>query len=158
MDKGRNGHPSRSTCKYCRFKQQAQWKRNHPKIRLLDWARHRAKINGWPFNICKDDFEIPSYCPVLGIRLKQGKGKLHDISPTLDRINPLFGYIPGNIVVISYKANRMKSNANLNELKLLVKWLETQTIPREGSSGELVTTNTLDNPSAGLKIESERCQ
>jgi hypothetical protein len=37
----------------------------------------------------------------------------------VDRIDPNRGYIADNIWVISWKANRMKSNATLEELKLL---------------------------------------
>lgn len=48
-----------------------------------------------------------------------------DASPTLDRIHPDIGYVPGNVMVISAKANRMKNNASLEELKALVIWMET---------------------------------
>lgn len=32
-------------------------------------------------------------------------------SPTLDRIDNAAGYVPGNIVVVSYMANSIKTNA-----------------------------------------------
>ena len=35
---------------------------------------------------------------------------------SLDRINPELGYIPGNIQVLSTKANVLKNNASINEL------------------------------------------
>jgi hypothetical protein len=115
---------TRVTCKVCRCKRQTQWKREHNKVRLTGYARHRAKIHGWPCNLTLHDFEIPEYCPVLGLKLSAGSGKQQDSSPTLDRIIPDLGYVPGNIRVISYKANRMRSNATLQELKALVAWLE----------------------------------
>ena len=37
---------------------------------------------------------------------------------------PELGYIKGNVWVISNKANRIKNNATLEELRLLVKNLE----------------------------------
>jgi hypothetical protein len=155
MDTGREGRPNRSTCKSCRYKMQAAWKRNHPKVRLVNFARHRAKIGNLPFNITASDFEIPIFCPAIGIRLELGNGKLHDASPTLERIVPELGYVKGNIAVISYKANRMKNNSSLIELENLTEWLRVQTIPREGRiTAEPVTTNTPDNHNR-LKIESE---
>ena len=45
------------------------------------------------------------------------EGVLGDDSPSLDRIVSSLGYVKGNIRVISYKANRVKSNATLEELR-----------------------------------------
>jgi len=123
MDRGRDGRPSRSTCKKCRSKMQAKWKRNHPNVAMAQWARRRAKVNNLPFSIEPSDIIIPEYCPVLGIKLEPGDGKLHDASPTLDRIVSEKGYVKGNIAVISYKANRMKQDATLEELEALTSWV-----------------------------------
>ena len=43
-------------------------------------------------------------------------------TPTLDKIIPKFGYVRGNVHVISFKANTMKSNGTLDELILLGQW------------------------------------
>ena len=126
MSRGRDGKPSQSTCNKCRSASQYACKLRNPKRGLLNWARRRVKESGLPYNLTVDDFEIPEFCPVLGIPLKVGKGKLHDFSPTLDRLVPELGYVKGNVEVISYKANRMRNNATLDELKLLVRWLENK--------------------------------
>ena len=126
MSDGRNGKPSQSTCKKCRCAAQYACKLAHPKQGLLNWAARRVKISGLPYTLTVDDFEIPEFCPVLGLPLKVGKGKLHDFSPTLDRRVPELGYVKGNVDVISYKANRMRNNATLGELKALVHWLENK--------------------------------
>jgi hypothetical protein len=63
-------------------------------------------------------------CPVLGIPLIVGRGHARDTSPSLDRIDPTKGYVPGNVAVISHKANTMKSNATIDEIRALLRYLE----------------------------------
>lgn len=58
---------------------------------------------------------IPETCPVLGIPLTIG-GKRSPSSPSLDRIDPALGYVPGNIRVISDRANRLKGARSLHAL------------------------------------------
>ena len=62
---------------------------------------------------------------MLGISLEQGNGRVHDASPALDRLDNAKGYVKGNVVVISYKANRMKSNATIDEIVRLGEWART---------------------------------
>jgi hypothetical protein len=64
----------------------------------------------------------PDKCPVFGFQLQSGSGKLHDASPTVDKIIPSKGYVPGNIQVLSHLANRMKSNATKTQLVIFAKW------------------------------------
>ena len=84
--------------------------------RLLDGARSRAKRFGVPFALKATDIRIPELCPVLGVPFAIGTRRSLDASPTLDRVVPSRGYVPGNVVVVSMKANRMKSNATADEL------------------------------------------
>lgn len=97
----------------------AESKRRNPKGFMLLKARERAKRLGVPFTITTDDFEIPSVCPLLGVEMSPGVARCGDYSPTLDRIVPDKGYVPGNVWVISLKANRIKNNATPEELMLV---------------------------------------
>lgn len=90
---------------------------------MLRSAKGHAKKNKLPFNLSIEDIVIPKYCPILGMELKCEKGRFIESSPTLDKINPVLGYIKGNIRVISYKANMMKNNANSEELKKFCDWI-----------------------------------
>jgi hypothetical protein len=64
------------------------------------------------------------------MRLVGGTPGNRNASPSLDRIDPSQGYIKGNVVVISHKANRLKNDAGLAELRALVAWLESpRTVP-----------------------------
>jgi hypothetical protein len=90
-------------------------------VRMIDSAKERAKAKGLPFAITKADIPIPQRCPLLGIVLSRGPGKLHAASPSLDRKDPSKGYVPGNVWVISYRANAIKNDATLEELELLTR-------------------------------------
>lgn len=97
--------------------------RKNPHKRLVNQARVRAKRKGLAFDITYDDVTIPPICPVLGIPLKSHQGKrLQDDSATIDRIDSSRGYTRDNIVVISWRANRLKNDATVNELEQIVKF------------------------------------
>jgi hypothetical protein len=49
---------------------------------------------------------------------------------TVSSVVPKLGYVKGNIRVISYRANTMKSNASLEEIKRLAEWLQGETDAR----------------------------
>jgi hypothetical protein len=95
-----------------------------PRTQMLSDARKRAKAKGLEYNLCKDDLVIPEVCPVLGILLQVGDGRRQANSPSLDRVDNSKGYIKGNIRVISSRANALKNDGTLEELKAIVKYME----------------------------------
>lgn len=88
-----------------------------PERFLVYHARRRAKAKGLPFDLKATDFKIPKRCPVLGIPLKLGTGCFWAFSPTLDRLVLERGYVKDNILVVSFRANEIRGNATLKELK-----------------------------------------
>jgi hypothetical protein len=64
----------------------------------------------------------PTHCPVFKKKLSTGKNAAHDFSPSIDKINPSKGYVPGNIQVISMLANKMKQNATREQLQQFATW------------------------------------
>lgn len=81
-------------------------------------ARQRAAEKGVPFTVTVEDLPpIPELCPVFGIELRWGIGAPTDNSPSLDRIVPELGYVPGNIHWISNRANTLKRDATPEELR-----------------------------------------
>ena len=118
-----HGHPSkRDTCGPCNAAYMRDYMRRRrmqiPTKPLFERARKRAKQGGLAFGITHAEILIPKACPVLGIPLLIG-GPRSDQSPSLDRILPSLGYVPGNIRVISDRANRLKSNRSLSEIRRL---------------------------------------
>jgi len=97
--------------------------RKNPANVLIMCAKSRAKKYGIQFNITKEDITIPRECPILRIPLYVSDGKCSANSPTIDRIIPSLGYVKGNVQVISHRANTIKSNSTLEELKLLIEFL-----------------------------------
>ena len=109
--------------------------RNLPLYRLKyarNWAyaawhrlRIKARETGILFTIAKEDLKVPEFCPVLGIRLQVGGSGGRASSPSVDRLVPALGYIPGNVHVISMRANAIKNDATAEELRMVVSWVES---------------------------------
>ena len=95
----------------------------HPDTYLWIHLKSRAKSQGLKFTLKPEDIVVPEFCPALGLKLKLSRGTVKDCSPTVDKLIPSKGYVPGNIAVISQRANRAKSDLSLKELKALTKWL-----------------------------------
>ena len=98
-------------------------RKNKPEYFLWKSAKKRARDKGWDFDIEVTDIVIPNFCPYLGIEITHqvgGKGRRPG-SPSLDRLDSKKGYVKGNIIVCSWRANFLKSDATLNELLLITK-------------------------------------
>lgn len=98
------------------------YRMNNPERTLLDGAKDRARRDGYVCTLTIRDIVIPEFCPLLGTKLEPGKGTggAKASSPSLDKIRPELGYVPGNVWVISYRANMIKNDATLRELQTLV--------------------------------------
>ena len=93
----------------------------------LHHASWRARRAGVPFSLDAADV-IPlmsPLCPVLHVPLSYGEpGKGKPYSATIDRIIPSHGYAPGNVAVISRRANTIKNDATPDELLAVAAWAE----------------------------------
>lgn len=90
---------------------QSEWRASNPEKHMLQSARIRARKLGLEFSIELSDIVIPKVCPVFGTPIHR---------PSLDRIDSSKGYTKDNVWVISWRANRLKSDATLKELENLV--------------------------------------
>ena len=91
---------------------------------MYDRAKSRAKKFGIVFDLNPEDIVIPELCPALGIPLFRGDKIVSDNTPSLDKIVPSLGYVKSNVIVISYKANRIKSDANCEDIQKVADWLK----------------------------------
>lgn len=99
------------------------WRKANPLATQVHSLRQRAAKAGIPFHITIDDLDVPTHCPILGIRLRRHKGKPGPSSPSVDRVNSRRGYYPDNVQVISYRANLLKRDGTLAEWEAIVKYM-----------------------------------
>lgn len=86
-------------------------------------TKHKARREGHPFDLEVSDIQIPDRCPVLGIPIDPF-GEDRRLWPTVDRLFADLGYVKGNVSIISFRANNLKSNATLDELKAILRWMK----------------------------------
>jgi hypothetical protein len=95
---------------------------------LINSSKQRAKLNNREHNINVKDikaiYPVDSCCPIFGIKLKFNGAGFRDSSPSIDRIDSTKGYARDNIQIISWKANRIKGAASLQDLEMLVAYLK----------------------------------
>ena len=67
-----------------------------------------------------------SKCPVLGVDMEISKlgSKNNDLTPSIDRIDPKKGYVKDNIIVVSMRANRIKNDATVDEIRKVADFYE----------------------------------
>lgn len=90
---------------------------------IINNLKSSAKKRNIPFDLTTTDLDeigIPITCPVLGIPIYYHRGKVKDNSISIDRIDSKRGYTKDNIVVVSHRVNKLKSNATLEEMKKIV--------------------------------------
>jgi len=126
---GRKPGGLRYDCKSCRayvYRARRADNRNGLLQReMLRGARRRAMASGVPCTITARDIVIPDRCPILDIPLSAaGEGHSTYNSPTLDCMVPDKGYVPGNVVVLSDRANRIKSDATSSEVGKVFAWMK----------------------------------
>lgn len=100
-------------------------KETNPRLRwaraALSASRMRAKRAGlehtltlaWLLEAAADT------CPLLETGLQYANDKSHVDSPAVDRIDNTRGYTPDNCWVISMLANRIKTNASVEQIEVL---------------------------------------
>ncbi len=93
------------------------------------WRRTKisAKNRGLDFNLEPSDIRIPAVCPVYGMPLviadKRGDERigphLENVA-TIDRVDPARGYVKGNVQIVSFKANRLKSDCTPEHFRKMI--------------------------------------
>lgn len=113
---------SRINCKQHYDEYNKRYTYNMRENQYTKYMMHRIKANasktGTIVTITEADLNVPEYCPALGILLdRHATRNTRSNAPSVDRIDNDIGYVPGNVVVVSLKANRIKNDATIEELE-----------------------------------------
>jgi hypothetical protein len=87
---------------------------------LYNSLKASAKKRNIEFNLTLHEFNritIPITCPVLNIPIFFNNGRVQDNSISFDRKDSSKGYSFDNIVVVSFRVNKLKSNATFDEIE-----------------------------------------
>ena len=128
----RNAHQQRINSpeyKQRQAERAARMVRDRRAVAMLNNAKVRAKKLGLPFSITMADLNVPDVCPVLGIPLLVDLCDKHsrpDGVPSIDRIVPSLGYVPGNVAVISWRANRIKQDGAPDDWEALIRYVRSR--------------------------------
>lgn len=103
-------------------------RRNNAIGLLVRSAKQRAKARGLPFSITRDDLTMPASCPCCGRQIvpNQDRSRATHASPSLDRVIPALGYVPGNVEIICWRCNDVKADASAAELRAVADWLDNR--------------------------------
>lgn len=101
-----------SYCRDCSRKVLAE-RRATPRGKAMDLvvaARRRATDKGLAFSLSPEDVEPVlelGLCQLSGLPLRMGGRGAHAFSPSLHRVCPRKGYVPGNVLVVAFSLNCM---------------------------------------------------
>lgn len=85
-----------------------------------------VRTSGREFTAHLSDLSVPLVCPVLGIPLDYfAESNKAENYPTFDRIDNNLGYVPGNVHIISWRANRIKNDGTAAEHRRIADYLDT---------------------------------
>lgn len=87
--------------------------------------RENTKRTRHEWAITMADLEWPLVCPILGCELDWFADTRQENSPSIDRRDSSKGYIPGNVRIISWRANRIKNDGTAEEHEAIARYLKS---------------------------------
>lgn len=126
----------RNICKICDSNRETSRKQkiknnpdNHIKITintLFTSTKTRSKEKDLEHSLTKKDIEqmFCNYCPILGYKFEFFKGAFYPYSASIDRLDSSKGYTKENCKIISFKANELKNNGTIQQIKYIIDYME----------------------------------
>ncbi len=88
---------------------------------LFNTKKSDAKRKNIHFSLKFEEMIFPVCCPVFNFELNYfPKGKVVYNSPSFDRLDGDMGYTKSNVLIVSWKANTIKSFGSLKDLEKIV--------------------------------------
>jgi hypothetical protein len=93
----------------------------------LKFVRKRQNVRqtGHEWNLNLEDVQWNSHCPILGIELDYFAESTQENSPSFDRTDASKGYVRGNVIIVSWRANRIKNNGTAEEHRRIAEYLDS---------------------------------
>lgn len=88
------------------------------------YRRKKASNYKQEWSINFEDLVFPTHCPILGIKLDYFAPERQENSISFDRLDPAKGYIKGNVIVVSWRASRIKSDGTAEEHLKVAEYLK----------------------------------
>lgn len=112
-------------CKLCRKTLAHQSRLDNYFSEYCRGKKSECKIKSYEFNLTPEYLESiwSGYCAIFKTKINHdhsGCGSHHVNQASLDRINPNKGYTIGNVQWVSGRANRIKYNASIEELEMIL--------------------------------------
>jgi hypothetical protein len=125
------GRSCRQCMRLTALERDLEQRKSNPLAHLLSQLRRNSKKrqrHPKEFTIAAKDFPVlPTHCPVLGTPLnyaiKDRGGRKSWDKPSFDRTDSSKGYVPGNVVIMSLRANVLKNSATVPELLKVIRYL-----------------------------------
>jgi predicted DNA-binding protein YlxM (UPF0122 family) len=77
------------------------------------------------WDLLPSDIIFPLLCPILDIELDWFAEQMQENSPSFDRIDNNRGYVRGNVIIISMRANRIKLHGTTDEHRKIADFYDT---------------------------------
>lgn len=90
--------------------------------------RQNAKNSKWGWDLSFHDIEWNTVCPIFGVEIDWFAEKANPFSPSYDRVDPKLGYVKGNVIIISLRANVIKNNGTAEEHRLIADYMDNHLI------------------------------
>lgn len=103
------------------------YKREQPFKLKATRARSRAQSLKVPYDLDAEYLESiwTGTCPVFHTKIYlHEKDRADEFAAELDRFIPDKGYVKGNVHFLSRRANRLKNNVTVKELRQLIEWMK----------------------------------
>jgi hypothetical protein len=122
-------------CKSCNRHKCQAWRQANPVAykcsQMLTNAKKSAARKDIDFSLTIEHLKeiATDACPALGIPLdwRHQHGISYNMnSPSLDRIDNSKGYVPGNVAIISLRANRIKCDGTAEELAAISRYVQSR--------------------------------
>lgn len=133
------------------------------RFKLLASLKSRCQHHGYESDLTLEDIpQIPPYCPVLGIEIKKrrlgtfGKNR-DDNSVSLDRVNPNLPYLKkyrNNLRIISWRANRLKSNGTVDEFEKITRYMRNTGTLSTSEKSSLIDSKPFNVLPAGNEAQA----